>query len=85
MAPVKAPLRWPNNSDSSKFSGNALQFTGMKGANCRRLLKCSARATNSLPVPLSPRIKIVESVSATRCTILNTPCIAEEAPMIWLN
>ena len=25
-----------------EVSGSALQFTGIKGANCRRLLKCSA-------------------------------------------
>ena len=26
-APVKEPLTWPNNSDSTRFSGMALQFT----------------------------------------------------------
>ncbi len=75
IAPVKAPLQWPNNSDSRRFSGSALQLMGMKGANWRRLLKCSARATSSLPVPLSPRIRIVLSVSATRSIILKTSCI----------
>src|SRR6266446_1705235 len=30
-APVKAPLRWPNISDSSSPSGSAAQFTATKG------------------------------------------------------
>ncbi len=85
MAPVKAPLQWPNSSDSRRFSGSALQLMGMNGANWRRLLKCSARATNSLPVPLSPRMRIVLSVSATRSIILNTSCMVGELPMSWLN
>ena len=75
MAPVKAPLQWPKSSDSRRFSGRALQLMGMNGANWRRLLKWSARATSSLPVPLSPRIRMVLSVSATRSIILKTSCI----------
>src|SRR5207247_355378 len=85
MAPVKAPLRWPNNSDSRRFSGSALQFTGTKGENWRRLLKWSALATSSLPVPLSPRIRIVLSVSARRSIILNTSCLLAELPEIWVG
>ena len=34
-APVKAPLRWPNSSDSMSPSGIAPQFTDTKGP-CRR-------------------------------------------------
>jgi hypothetical protein len=34
----------------------------------RRLLLCRARATNSLPVPVSPRSSTVESVGATTRT-----------------
>ena len=30
-APVNAPFLWPNNSDSSRFSGNALQLMATKG------------------------------------------------------
>ena len=36
-APVKAPLRCPNISDSSNPSGSAAQFTAMKGRLERRL------------------------------------------------
>ena len=38
--------------------------------SARRLLQWSARATISLPVPLSPVIRTVLSVSATRSTTL---------------
>src|ERR1039458_6785696 len=47
--------------------------------------ECSARATSSLPVPLSPSTRIVLSVFATRSIILNTSCILGALPMIWLN
>ena len=37
-APVKEPFSWPNNSDSSRFSGMAAQLTVMNGflARCER-------------------------------------------------
>jgi len=37
-APVNAPFSWPNNSDSSRFSGIAAQFTDTKGFSLRALL-----------------------------------------------
>ena len=45
-------------------SVNAAQFTQTIGPSRRSLLKCTARATNSLPTPLSPRINTVASVGA---------------------
>ena len=54
-APVNAPFTWPNSSDSSRFSGIAPQLTATNGLSRRWLLSWIARATSSLPVPLSPR------------------------------
>jgi hypothetical protein len=53
-ASVKAPRSWPNSSDSSSCAGSAAQFSSTKGLARRGPLKCSARATSSLPVPVSP-------------------------------
>jgi hypothetical protein len=39
MAPVKEPFSWPNNSDSSRFSGIAAQLTEMNGLFAR--LECA--------------------------------------------
>ena len=36
-APVKAPLRWPNNSLSIRFSGSAPQLIGTSGISARQL------------------------------------------------
>ena len=69
-APVNAPFSWPNISVSSSSDGIAPQFTAMKGLLERRLLVWMNRAISSLPVPLSPAIKTVESVGATRWQIL---------------
>jgi hypothetical protein len=44
-----------------------------------------ARATSSLPVPDSPRIKTVESVAATRSASFFISRICEEAPMKLSN
>ena len=55
-APVKAPRTWPNSSLSSRPSGIAVQLIGTKGFSERSPWKWMARATTSLPVPLSPVI-----------------------------
>ena len=54
----------------------------MKGPAFRQLLKCSARATNSLPVPVSPLIKTVTSVSLIRSISARTLRIAPLAPIM---
>ena len=62
-ASVKAPRAWPNSSLSSSASGMAAQLSATKGPSLRRLRAWSARATTSLPVPLSPVMSTVASES----------------------
>ena len=57
VAPVNAPFAWPNSSLSSSVSGSAAQLTATNGPAARAARAAwIARATSSLPVPLSPRI-----------------------------
>jgi len=46
----------------------AVQFTATKERSRRGLPECSARATSSLPVPLSPRTSAGALEAATRST-----------------
>ena len=62
VAPVNEPFSYPKSSLSKRFSGIEAQLTRTKGLSCLVLLLCTALAINSLPVPLSPLIKIVEVV-----------------------
>ncbi len=71
-APVKAPLAWPNSSDSSSSEGSAAQLIATKGFDLRSLLAWSARASTSLPEPLSPRITTDASVWATVAALANS-------------
>ena len=48
------------------FSGMAAQLSATKGPAPRRLWSCSERATSSLPVPLSPWMRMAASLPATR-------------------
>ena len=80
VAPVNAPRTCPNSSDSSSVSGIAAQFTLMSGM-CRCALRSwMARATNSLPVPVSPVTSTVLRVSATRSARWMTSCISRLRP-----
>ena len=63
-APVNAPLRCPNSSDSSRFSGIAPQLTEMNGRSARTPLAWITFAISSLPVPLSPSMSTGRSVGA---------------------
>ena len=65
-APVNAPLRWPKSSLSTRCSGRAPQLTATSGPSARPLPSWMARATSSLPVPVSPRMSTVASLAATR-------------------
>ncbi len=58
----------------------ALQFSATNFSPARGLIWWMARATSSLPVPVSPRIRMVLVVGATVSTILNTSCIAALRP-----
>ena len=73
IAPVKAPCSCPNSSLSRMLPGRAEMLSGTKGLLLRGLFWCSARATSSLPVPLSPWISTVLSVGATKTKRLDDP------------
>ena len=64
-APVNAPFSRPNNSLSSRVSGIAAQLTRTRGLARRALSSWMYDASSSLPVPVSPRISTVASVTAT--------------------
>ena len=57
LAPVKAPFTWPNSSLSSSPAGMAAQLMVTKGWSARGLQRWMARASRSLPVPVSPRMQ----------------------------
>ena len=65
-APVKAPRAWPNSSFSRSESVSAAQFSATNGLSARGLLACTARATSSLPVPVSPVTRTVPGAAAAR-------------------
>ncbi len=65
-ASVKAPFSWPKSSLSSSASGIAAQLIATNGPPCRLLRRWMARATISLPVPLSPVMSTVALTGATR-------------------
>jgi len=50
------------------------------GPPARGLWRCSARATSSLPVPLSPVTSTVTLLGLSRPMARNSPCIAGERP-----
>ena len=54
--PVNAPRACPNSSASTRSSGSAAQFSVQNARSRRGPQRCSARATSSLPLPLSPSI-----------------------------
>jgi hypothetical protein len=81
-APVKAPRTWPKSSLSSSVSGIAAQFTETSRPLRRSLALWIARATISLPVPLSPSIRIGTSVAATRSISSKSLSIAALRPTI---
>ena len=58
-APVKAPFSWPKSSFSRISRGKAAQLMATKGPYFRVDLSWMARATSSLPVPLSPMMNML--------------------------
>ena len=62
-------------------SGIAAQFTWISGLSRRWLPRWSARATSSLPVPLSPVISTVAGVGAARSMVSRSLRIAGESPI----
>ncbi len=77
-APVKAPRSWPNSSDSTRVSGRAPQLILTKGAPARGDIRCSASATSSLPVPVSPVIRTVDGEGARRWIRCRTASMPED-------
>ena len=57
MAPVNAPLTWPNSSLSTSPAEMAAQLTLTRARAFRALRLWIARAISSLPVPVSPEIE----------------------------
>src|ERR1035441_3757170 len=80
MAPVNEPFSSPNSSLSSSVSVSAAQLIATKGFAARPLCRCSARATSSLPVPLSPSIRTGVSCGATRSIIRSSLRMAALSP-----
>ncbi len=83
-APVKAPRSWPNNSESMRVAGIAPQSTMTKGLARRALSWCTVCASRSLPVPLSPVMRTVVSVAATRRARPSRSFIADDWKTNWL-
>ena len=81
-APVNAPRSCPNSSLSSKLSLMAAQFIPRNASPPRADRSWIARATTSLPVPLSPQISTVPWLSATATICCLTRRIAAESPTI---
>ena len=81
-APVNAPFSWPNSSASRIDSGIAAQLTATNGPFARALFSWSARASSSLPVPLSPSSSTVASLGAACMTMSIVRRHASELPMI---
>ena len=79
-APVNAPFSWPNSSDSRRFSGSEAQSTGTNAWAARGLLAWTARAISSLPVPDSPRTRMLASERAAFFTSSNTWAMAGLRP-----
>ncbi len=80
-APVNAPRVWPKSSDSKRLSGTAPQSKITKGPRARGERSWRARATSSLPVPVSPRTSTVASEGATRESSAKSARIGALEPM----
>ncbi len=69
--PVAGPSL-PKSSISIIDSGSAAQFKFTQGPSARGDVQCSARATISLPTPLSPSTSTVALECETSCTVSNS-------------
>jgi hypothetical protein len=82
---VNAPRTWPNRCESIRCSAIAEQSTTTNGPRARAEWSCTARATSSLPVPLSPSISTVASDGAASSSTANSSRIAMLCPTIAPN
>jgi hypothetical protein len=83
----KAPRTWPKSSLSTRPAEIAEQFTLTRGRSRRGLRSWMARATSSLPVPVSPRISTVDGVGATvstrESTFASAGLLPTISPKLW--
>jgi hypothetical protein len=77
---VNAPRVWPNSSASTSSSAIAAQLSAQNRRPRRMLASCTARATSSLPDPLSPSIKTGNGDAAACMTARRTSLIALLSP-----
>ena len=82
---MKAPFSCPNSSEAISSRGMAAQFTATNAFDERPDRRWMARAISSLPVPVSPVIRTVESLRATLDTRESTAVSAGDAPTISSN
>ena len=82
VAPVKAPRTWPNSSLSNRFSTIAEQLTVTNFRARPGPSSCSALATNSLPVPVSPVMSTVRTCGANRRNESNSCCMTALRPIM---
>ena len=84
MAPVNAPLRWPNNCASTISRLTAAQLKPTNRERSRRDHSWMRRASHSLPTPVSPSSSTGTSESATRramCRTAPMPVIATDGDL----
>ncbi len=84
-APVNAPFSWPKSSFAINSSVKLPQLKLIKGLSFLGLPKWIARAVNSLPVPLSPWIRMWQLILETLFMTLINSRIGELTPMIPLT
>ena len=79
---MKLPFSWPNSVDSISSRGIEPQSSTTNGLALRDDALWSARATISLPVPVSPVMRHVRSLGATFSRCAKISRIAGDAPSI---
>ncbi len=84
-APVNAPFTCPKSVDSSRSGGRLPELTVTKARSERDEFVWIARATSSLPVPLSPVMRIVERLGAAWMIRSKTCFIRGLRPMMPAN
>src|SRR5260370_1185934 len=67
-----APFRYPNSSDPTRFDASAPQLTATNGPTLPESA-CTAEATTSLPVPVSPRTTMGTADRAVASTLESSP------------
>ena len=82
LASVKAPFSNPNSSLSNNCSGILPRSMVTNGLPYRGEQRYRSLAITSLPVPFSPRIRMLASVLLSLLMVVKTSCIAGDSPII---